>query len=85
MTRKEAVEEALIFMETIIPNKSLSLDEFLCEYDRFMNTEESAWGYFLLEIILNDCEDFKESLLNLMNKYPNDASLGENIRKLYNK
>ena len=85
MTRKEAVEEALVFMETIIPDKDLSLDEFLCEYDRFMNAEERAWGQELLNTILDDCDDFKESLLNLIKKYPNDSDLGENVRKLYNK
>ena len=85
MTRKEAVEEALIFMETIVPDQNLSLDEFLCEYDRFMNPEETAWGQHLLEVILNECGDFKESLINLIKKYPNDADLGENVRKLYNK
>ena len=85
MTRKEAVEEALEFMETIMPDMSLSLDEFLCEYDRFMNPEEQAWGQRLLEVILNECGDFKESLINLIKKYPNDADLGENVRKLYNK
>ena len=68
MTRKEAVEEALEFMET-----------------RFMNPEEYAWGQKLLEVILDDCNDFKESLLNLIKKYPNDGDLGENVRKLYNK
>ena len=85
MTRKEAVEEALIFMETIMPDMNLSLDEFLCEYDRFMNPEEAAWGQRLLEVILNECGDFKDSLINLIKKYPNDADLGENVRKLYNK
>ena len=85
MTRKEAVEEALIFMETIMPNKTLSLDEFLCEYDRFMNVEERAWGRELLETILDDCNDYKESLINLIKKYPNDSDLGENVRKLYNR
>ena len=85
MTRKEAVEEALIFMETIMPDMNLSLDEFLCEYDRFMNPEEAAWGQRLLEVILNECGDFKDSLINLIKKYPNDADLGENVRKLYNR
>ena len=85
MTRKEAVEEALDFMEVIVPGKSLSLDEFMCEYARFMNPEEYAWGQYLLEIILNDCNDFKESLLSLIYKYPNDQDLGENVRKLYNR
>mgnify|MGYP003659307638 CR=1 FL=1 len=85
MTRIEAVEEALVFMETIMPNKTLSLDEFLCEYSRFMNPEEQAWGQHLLYVILNDCEDFKESLVNLICKYPNDQDLGENVRKLYNR
>ena len=85
MTRKEAIEEALEFMETILPDKTLSLDEFLCEYGRFMNPEEQAWGQHLLDVILNDCEDFKESLVNLIKRYPNDADLGENVRKLYNR
>tara|TARA_R110002051_G_scaffold296206_1_gene362241 strand:+ start:46 stop:303 length:258 start_codon:yes stop_codon:yes gene_type:complete len=85
MTRKEAIEEALIFMETIKPGKTLSLDEFLCEYDRFMNGEERAWGQELLETILDDCNNYKESLINLINKYPNDSDLGENVRKLYNR
>tara|TARA_R100000963_G_C4635985_1_gene100093 strand:- start:749 stop:1006 length:258 start_codon:yes stop_codon:yes gene_type:complete len=85
MTRKEAVEEALEFMETIVPGETLSLDEFICEYSRFMNPEEYAWGQKLLEVILDDCNDFKESLLNLIKKYPNDGDLGENVRKLYNK
>ncbi len=85
MTRKEAVEEALEFMDAIIPDQSLSLDEFMCEYARFMNPEEFAWGQKLLEVILDDCNDFKESLLNLICKYPNDQDLGENIRKLYNR
>ena len=85
MTRKEAVEEALIFMDTIMPDMNLSLDEFLCEYDRFMNPEEAAWGQRLLEVILNECGDFKDSLINLIKKYPNDADLGENVRKLYNR
>lgn len=85
MTRKEAVEEALEFMETVVPDKSLSLDEFMCEYSRFMNPEEFAWGQKLLEVILDDCNDYKESLVNLMCKYPNDQELGENVRKLYNR
>jgi len=85
MTRKEAIEEALEFMETIMPNKTLSLDEFLCEYSRFMNPEEFAWGQKLLEMILDECNDYKESLLNLIRKYPNDQDLGENVRKLYNR
>ena len=85
MTRIEAIEEALIFMETIMPNKTLSLDEFLCEYSRFMNPEEFAWGQKLLEMILDECNDYKESLLNLIRKYPNDQDLGENVRKLYNR
>tara|TARA_Y100001951_G_C11114301_1_gene169234 strand:- start:295 stop:552 length:258 start_codon:yes stop_codon:yes gene_type:complete len=85
MTRIEAVEEALLFMETIVPDKNLSLDEFLCEYDRFMNAEERAWGQELLDTILDECNDYKESLVNLIKKYPNDADLGENVRKLYNR
>jgi|TARA_R100000687_G_C6379595_1_gene131974 hypothetical protein len=85
MTRIEAVEEALLFMETIVPDKNLSLDEFLCEYDRFMNAEERAWGQELLDTILDECNDYKESLVNLIRKYPNDADLGENVRKLYNR
>tara|TARA_R100000750_G_C2316673_1_gene84679 strand:- start:14 stop:271 length:258 start_codon:yes stop_codon:yes gene_type:complete len=85
MTRTEAVEEALLFMETIVPDKNLSLDEFLCEYDRFMNAEERAWGQELLDTILDECNDYKESLVNLIRKYPNDADLGENVRKLYNR
>ena len=85
MTRTEAVEEALLFMETIVPDKNLSLDEFLCEYDRFMNAEERAWGQELLDTILDECNDYKESLVNLIRKYPNDADLCENVRKLYNR
>tara|TARA_R100000656_G_scaffold99276_1_gene72044 strand:+ start:476 stop:733 length:258 start_codon:yes stop_codon:yes gene_type:complete len=85
MTRKEAIEEALEFMETIMPGKTLSLDEFLCEYGRFMNPEEFAWGQKILEVILDDCGDFKQSLINLIKKYPNDSDLGENVRKLYNR
>ena len=85
MTRTEAVEEALLFMETIMPDMSLSLDEFLSEYDRFMNAEERAWGQELLDTILDECNDYKESLINLIRKYPNDADLGENVRKLYNR
>jgi len=85
MTRIEAVEEALVFMETIMPSETLSLDEFLCEYSRFMNPEEQAWGQYLLDVILNDCEDFKKSLISLIEKYPNDTDLGENVRKLYNR
>ena len=85
MTRKEAVEEALEFMETIMPDMNLSLDEFISEYSRFMNPEEVAWGQRLLEVILNECGDFKDSLINLIKKYPNDADLGENVRKLYNR
>jgi len=85
MTRIEAVEEALLFMETIVPDKNLSLDEFLCEYDRFMNAEERAWGQELLDTILDECNDYKESLVNLIRKYPNDAVLGDNVRKLYNR
>ena len=85
MTRKEAVEEALEFMETIMPDMNLSLDEFLCEYDRFMNPEEFAWGQKILEVILDDCGNFKQSLVNLIKKYPNDSDLGENVRKLYNR
>jgi len=50
MTRIEAVEEALVFMETIMPSETLSLDEFLCEYSRFMNPEEQAWGQYLLDV-----------------------------------
>ena len=85
MTRIEAVEEALLFMETIMPDMNLSLDEFLSEYDRFMNPEEQAWGQELLDTILDECNDYKESLVNLIRKYPNDADLGENVRKLYNR
>jgi|TARA_R100001530_G_scaffold23595_1_gene19252 hypothetical protein len=85
MTRKEAVEEALEFMETIMPNKNLSLDEFLCEYGRFMSPDEFGWGQHLLEVILDDCSNFKESLIRLIKNYPNDSDLGENVRKLYNK
>ena len=85
MTRKEAIEEALEFMDTIMPNKNMSLDEFLCEYGRFMNPEEYAWGQEILNNILDECNDFKESLINLMKKYPNDAVLGEQVRRLYNR
>ena len=85
MTRIEAIEEALLFMETIMPSKNMSLDAFLCEYERLMNPEERAWGRELLEVILDECGDFKQSLINLIKKYPNDADLGENVRKLYNR
>tara|TARA_R100000656_G_scaffold118343_1_gene91958 strand:- start:364 stop:621 length:258 start_codon:yes stop_codon:yes gene_type:complete len=85
MTRKEAIEEALEFMEAIVPDKNLSLDEFLAEYARFMNPEEFALGQYLLDTILDECTDYKESLINLIKKYPNDQDLGSNVRKLYNR
>ena len=78
---------ALDFMHNLAPQARLSLDEFLTEYSDRISNEEKDYGYFLLDTIWNDLEhcNFKESLIELIGKYPNDSDLGEAVRRMYNK
>ena len=78
---------ALDFMNNLAPKAKLSLDEFLAEYSDRITDDEKDYGYFLLDTIWNDLEhnNFKESLIELIKKYPNDTDLGEAVRRMYNK
>ena len=78
---------ALDFMNNLAPKAKLSLDEFLSEYSNKITDDEKDYGYFLLDTIWNDLEhsNFKESLIELIEKYPNDTDLGESVRRMYNK
>jgi len=83
----DAIEEAIDFMETFAPGEVLSLDEFLSEYNDMLTTEEKAYGEFLYNTIMGDYPscDCKDILIQFIKEYPNDAKLGEMVRKLYNK
>jgi hypothetical protein len=87
VNKRDAVDMALDFMHNLAPQARLSLDEFLTEYGDRITTDEKDYGYFLLDAIWNDLENnkFKESLIELIEKYPNDADLGEAVRRMYNK
>ena len=87
VNKRDAVDMALDFMHNLAPQARLSLDEFLVEYGDRIPTDERDYGYFLLDTIWNDLEhnNFKESLIELIEKYPNDADLGESVRRMYNK
>ena len=87
VNKRDAVDMALDFMHNLAPQARLSLDEFLTEYSDRLSDEERDYGYFLLDTIWNDLEhtNFQESLIELIEKYPNDADLGESVRRMYNK
>ena len=87
VNKRDAVDMALDFMHNLAPQARLSLDEFLTEYSDRISNEEKDYGYFLLDTIWNDLEhcNFKESLIELIGKYPNDSDLGEAVRRMYNK
>ena len=87
VNKRDAVDMALDFMNNLAPKAKLSLDEFLSEYSNKITDDEKDYGYFLLDTIWNDLEhsNFKESLIELIEKYPNDTDLGEAVRRMYNK
>jgi len=87
VNKRDAVDMALDFMNNLAPKAKLSLDEFLAEYSDRITDDEKDYGYFLLDTIWNDLEhnNFKESLIELIKKYPNDTDLGEAVRRMYNK
>ena len=87
VNKRDAVDMALDFMNNLAPKAKLSLDEFLSEYSDRITIDEKDYGYFLLDTIWNDLEhsNFKESLIELIEKYPNDTALGEAVRRMYNK
>ena len=87
VSKRDALDMALDFMNNLAPKARLSLDGFLKEYADKLTEEEKDYGYFLLDTIWNDLENdkFKESLIELIVKYPNDADLGEAVRRMYNK
>ena len=87
VNKRDAVDMALDFMNSLAPKAKLSLDEFLAEYSDRITDDEKDYGYFLLDTIWNDLEhsNFKESLIELIEKYPNDTDLGEAVRRMYNK
>ena len=87
VNKRDAVDMALDFMNNLAPKAKLSLDEFLAEYSDRITNDEKDYGYFLLDTIWNDLEhsNFKESLIELIEKYPNDTDLGEAVRRMYNK
>ena len=87
VNKRDAVDMALDFMNNLAPKVKLSLDEFLAEYSDRITDDEKDYGYFLLDTIWNDLEhsNFKESLIELIEKYPNDTALGEAVRRMYNK
>ena len=68
--KDHAIHLAVEFMDKLAPGSTYSFDEFMCEFDHAMTEDEEA--------------SFKDSLIAMLKKYPNDADLGEAIRKLYN-
>jgi len=78
-----AIHLAMDFMDNlncaIIP-----FDEFILEFDHCFTDDEREYCGFLYNIIVDEDSSFKESLITLLKKYPNDAALGGAIRKLYN-
>jgi len=82
--KDHAIHIAVEFMDNIAPGSTYSFDEFMVEFDHAMTEDERSLCSFLLSIIVDEEANFKESLVSMLKKYPNDADLGGAIRKLYN-
>jgi hypothetical protein len=82
--KDHAIHLAVEFMDKLAPGSTYSFDEFMCEFDHAMTEDERSLCSFLLSIIVDEEAGFKDSLIAMLKKYPNDADLGEAIRKLYN-
>ena len=87
VSKRDALDMALDFMNNLAPKVRLGLVDFLEKYADKLTDDEKDYGYFLVDTIWNDIESdkFKESLIELIKKYPNDTDLGEAVRRMYNK
>ena len=87
VSKRDALDMARDFMNNLAPKAQLGVVEFLEEYANKLTNDEKDYGYFLVDTIWNDLENdkFKESLIELIKKYPNDTDLGEAVRRMYNK
>lgn len=64
-----------------------SLFSFRFEFRSSLTTEEIAYLNLIIDAQNNRCElnYYEDSLIELIENYPNDADLGEVVRRLYNR
>ena len=85
ISKEKAIKLSLDFMDILAPGEELPFDKFLYDYSGMLTEPEREYGKILLKAMKNEEKSLKETLLSYIEKYPNDAKLGEAVRKMYNK